>query len=438
MGQETKSGDSQLLVVSVVDCAGVTRGKCVPNSRIRSAAQCGLGASTSWALFTVVNDLAWIPSVNVVGDDRIFPDLSSSVKLDRGLVWAPAEIWQQNGERAFWCTRTFLKQQVETLAAAGISAKVGCEIEFTLIPNQSPLPQTRWHSYGISSLLDQEDFVRNVCEEFHRINLGLEQFHAEFGYLQYEISMTASDPISAIDKLTLAKFLLGRIARRHNCVISFSPRPFANDASNGAHTHVSFYRNGTPLLSGHEGQYGISREGAAIIGGITHFLPELIGLLTPSILSVARLNGSWSGSYSCWGIENREAAVRFCPNSAEGGDNANIEVKCIDASANPYVTCATILIMAIEGIERMLSLPKEISVHPDSLSEKDRKKWGVERLATDHIEMLDKLENSELARRTIQPQLLDSLIAVRRYENKVLKERPLEEVVETLRFAWST
>ena len=66
------------------------------------------------------------------------------------------------------------------------------------------------------------------------------------------------------------------------------------------------------------------------------------------------------------------------------------------------------------------------------------KKWGVERLATDHVEMLDKLENSELARRIIQPQLLDSLIAVRRYDDNVLKERPLEEVVKTLRFAWST
>lgn len=41
--------------------------------------------------------------------------------------------------------------------------------------------------------------------------------------------------------------------------------------------------------------------------GIVRYLPELVALLAPSVLSAERLQpGHWSGAYACWGLENRK------------------------------------------------------------------------------------------------------------------------------------
>jgi glutamine synthetase len=122
----------------------------------------------------------------------------------------------------------------------------------------------------------------------------------------------------------------------------FLPRPFANEAGNGAHLHYSFTREGQPLLAGGTGIYGITAEGGSLIAGIVRYLPELVALLAPSVLSAERLQpGHWSGAYACWGLENREAAVRYCAANRGNPYGAHLEVKCIDPAANPYIACGS-------------------------------------------------------------------------------------------------
>ena len=56
--------------------------------------------------------------------------------------------------------------------------------------------------------------------------------------------------------------------------------------------------------------------------------------------------------YVCWGTDNREAAVRFVPGGPSNPHGANVEVKIVDPSANPYFATAAILGLALDGIER--------------------------------------------------------------------------------------
>ena len=52
----------------------------------------------------------------------------------------------------------------------------------------------------------------------------------------------------------------------------------------------------------------------------------------------------WAGVYACWGLENREAALRMITGSAGSSDwAANLEVKCLDLTANPYLLLAALL-----------------------------------------------------------------------------------------------
>lgn len=434
---QPKTQDSTLLLTSLIDCAGVTRGKTVPMGRAVSVARSGVGASPSWALFCIDNAIAWIPSITAVGDHRLRPDLAAAVRLDETITWAPADAFTQEGEPAFWCSRHMLRTQEAALSARGIAVQSAGEIEFFLLPAEEPATAHTWHAYGISTLMDQEGFVAEVTETFTRLGLGLEQFHGEYGARQYELSLTPAAPVAAMDKIALARILLGRIARRHGCRISLSPQPFAGGVGNGAHTHFSFTRDGQPLLAGGAGPHGITPEGGAIIAGIQRHLPEMVGILAPSILSTARLQpGHWSGAFACWGRENREAAIRYCSANPGNPHGAHLEVKCIDPSANPYTAAASVLAMAEAGLAAGLTLPEEVTEDPGTLSEASRVARGITPLGGDHADILDRLEASPFAAR-FHPEMLAALVAVRRHETKTFSGQPLDSVAQALRYAWS-
>lgn len=437
MKEGLEAGGVKLLLTSIVDSAGVIRGKQVPVARLKSVHLAGLGASSTWGVFCIDNEVAWTPDFTAIGDERLRADLSALVELEGGLAWAPADVFGQDGEPTAWCSRAFLRQQQGRLEALGLDMLAGGELEFSLIPAEGPL-RDDWQSYGVGPELDVQGFLFDVEAAFGNAGLGLEQLHAEYGAHQYELSLSPALPLQAADKLALAKILLGRAARRHGLLVSFSPVPFANGVGNGAHLHFSFTRDGQPLFSGHEGPHGISREGGAIIAGVVSGLPELVGLLAPSLLSPMRLQpGHWSGAYACWGMENREAAVRFCAATSGNPHGANMEVKCIDGSANPYIAAGAVLTMALDGLARDMSLPDEVGNDPVKMSHEERAALGIRQLPPTQGEMLEALENSSLARGALGDMLLDALVAVRRHEMRTYGNTSLEDVTRKFRFAWS-
>jgi glutamine synthetase len=164
----------------------------------------------------------------------------------------------------------------------------------------------------------------------------------------------------------------------------------------------------------------------------------MVGLLAPSILSPARLQpGRWAGAFACWGRENREAALRYCAANPGNPGGAHLEIKCVDPSANPYIAAATILAMARAGLEAGLALPPEVEADPAALSAEEREARQILPLGGDPQAILKRLEESHLARRWLDPQMLAALLAVRRHELERYGGQPLEDVTSALRFAWS-
>jgi glutamine synthetase len=146
---------------------------------------------------------------------------------------------------------------------------------------------------------------------------------------------------------------------------------------------------------------------------------------------------NWAGAYACWGIENREAAVRFIeggPGSAHGG---NVEVKIVDPSANPYLASAAILGLALDGIQRKAELPPETTVDPAQLSESDRQRAGILRLTDAQADMIAALDNSELLRKILGDAAVDVVVAVRRLEHERYGDLGPEQLTEKFRMAWS-
>ena len=192
------------------------------------------------------------------------------------------------------------------------------------------------------------------------------------------------------------------------------------------------------MFSGGEHPGGLTGEGSSAIAGVLGGLAEAQGVLCGSILSGLRMQpGSWSGATLCWGTENREAAVRFLPGGSANPYGANVEVKVVDPSANPYLASAVILGLALHGIEQGLTAPGEIAVDPASLSDSQRAEADLRVLSTDQSEILDALNGSAMIRGILGDPVVDAVVAVRRYERDNFADLSTEELAEKFRLAWS-
>lgn len=425
---------------TVVNPAGLIHAKTVPLHRVGAFANPGLGASPVWHVFAIdQTGIVVGPGTGVVGDRRIRIDVEELHVLGDGLAWAPGSFYTQDGGPDPYCTRGALRRIEERLAAAGLMALVGHEIEFVLVgPDGAQLPSHLWAQYGLAGVLEFEGFVRDVTDAAGSAGVLIEQLHPEYGANQFEISLAPRSPVAAADQLILTRILISRIARRYGLRVSLSPVPFAGAVGSGAHQHFSLQEKDTPIFSGGDGPHGMSTAGASAIAGLLAGLPEAQGVLSGSILSGLRIQpGHWSGASLCWGAENREAAVRFLVAGPANPHGANVEVKIVDPSANPYLASAAILGLALDGIDRELPLPGEVIVDPADLSADERAAAGITQLPGDQQTIIAALDGSALLRGVLGDAVVDATVAVRRYEGETYGDLSDDELAQRFRLSWS-
>ena len=227
--------------------------------------------------------------------------------------------------------------------------------------------------------------------------------------------------------------MIGRAAARHGLRISFSPVPFEGEAGNGAHLHLSLADDDGPLFSGGDGPHGMRPAGESAIAGVLQTLPDLLGVYAGSVLSAARLKpGNWAGAAQCWGLENREAAVRFVAATPGNPHGANVELKLIDPSANPY--------LAARVVSRQRTARHRPGARPARRgAEGSGEGRAAAADAADRPARRDQGagDRRRSPRELLTPAVIEGLVAVRRYEITTFGDRPLAETAQALRLAWS-
>lgn len=428
------------LVGTMVSTSGLTHAKTVPIRRADAFADPGLGGSPVFHVFGIDRTgIAFTDDFSVIGDERIRIDASALRAIGNGLAWAPASFFDQDGSPIPTCSRGTLGRVEERLNQAGLRALVGHEIEFLLVdPDGGRLHSNLWAQYGVAGVLEHEGFVRGVMTAANAAGVGIEQFHPEYGENQFEISLSPLAPVPAADQLVLTRIIISRVARNFGMRVSFSPLPFAGSVGSGAHQHFSLLRGEEPLFSGGSGTHRMTADGEAAIAGIVDGLLEAQLALCGSIVSGLRMKpGSWAGAFTCWGVENREAAVRFLHVGPGNPYGANVEVKVVDPSANPYLATAAILGLALDGIARQASLPAEVTVDPATLSVEERKAAGVQQLSSSQSKTIAVFEASQRMKAILGESASKALVAVRRYEQDHYSDLDAEQLADKFRMAWS-
>lgn len=97
--------------------------------------------------------------------------------------------------------------------------------------------------------------------------------------------------------------------------------------------------------------------------------------------SLARLRPDYFASaYAFWGVETREAALRYVPSSnLQRSSYANVELKPSDASVNPYLALAALIAAGLAGVEERLGLPAPVAQDPGGWTEDERERAGSSR-----------------------------------------------------------
>jgi glutamine synthetase len=418
--QRLAAAGVRALAMTMVDNGGITRVKAVPLARLERAAANGVGMAYIWAAAGTDDLFADVaPFDNPSGDMRLIPDLSAARVLTAapGWAWAPVDQMSQELEPVAACSRTTLRRVVASAAEAGLELRATFETEATLVhPDGSPTHTGPGYSTRALSLIG--DFLLDLVGDLEEAGIEVEQFHPEYAPGQFEVSIAPADPLRAADDLVFVRTQMRFAARRHGLDVSFSPVVFPGEVGNGCHVHLSVWRDGVNLLQGGDRPGGLTPDGAAAMGGVVAALPGILAVLAPSPAAYLRLQPHhWAGAYACWGVENREAAVRFIPGTVTSrARSANLEVKAGDGGANPYLAMAVVAAAALDGIDRGAALPEPVQDDPSTLAPAELRRLGVVRLPATLDEATERLAESDLARRVMGDVLHDAFVAVRRRE----------------------
>ena len=429
------------VATSFVDNSGISRVKSVPLDRLPSLAAWGVGFSTSFDYFRFDDWVAAPPGGTApVGDQRIIPDLDRLVVLaaQPGWAWAPGERYAQTGEPYELDSRLLLTRLVDELATRRISVLSSIEIEWVVSEEgEEYVPATTGPAYGLTRLTNASDYGRDLLSALAQQGVTVEQFHPEYADGQLEVSVAPESPVHAADTSVLVRQTVRAIGRRHGLRTSFSPKVDAAGVGNGGHVHLSLGRDERNLMAGGSGRFGLTDEATAFAGGILEHLPALLALGAPSVVSYLRLVPQhWAGAYACWGLENREAALRMVTGSRGSEDwAANLEVKCFDLHANPYLAFAGLLAVGTAGLDAGTALPEPVDVDPASLGEEALASRGIERLPRTLREATDAFVDDTVLGTTFGEGLTGAIRAVRESELELFDDAEPDQIAAASRWA---
>jgi glutamine synthetase len=426
------------VATSFVDNAGISRVKAVPLKRLPDLAAWGAGFSTAFDYFRFDDWVAAPPTGEApVGDQRILPDLDRLVVLaaQPGWAWAPGDRFEQTGEPHVHDSRLLLQRITKEWAERGVDIRAAFEVEWVVSSGETKgfLPAAVGPAYGLARLADASDYCREVLEALASQGVSVEQLHPEYAPGQFELSVASESPVHAADTSVLVRQTVRAVGVRRGYRTSFSPKVDIAGVGNGGHVHLSLWRDGANLMSGGSGRYGLTEEGASFAGGVLAHLPALLAIGAPSVASYLRLVPQhWAGAYACWGLENREAALRLVTGSA-GSQSwaANLEVKCFDLHANPYLTLAALLAAGSDGT----ALPDPVDVDPAALGDEELERRGVARLPVTLHESLDAFTADPVLLNAFGKPLVDAIAAVRESELGLFVGASPEQVADAARWA---
>ena len=419
-----KTDEAGLRLVRFLWCGndGTVRGKASGRHGLEGRLESGIGLTVAMQAMNALDQLQPVPGMGPVGEVRLVPDLATF----RVLPYAPGtgavltDHVGLDGAPAGVCQRSFLKRMTARLAERGLVLRASFENEFSLAAkiHGEYVPADSALCFSTIGMTASQDYVDELAAALDAQEIPLEQYYAELGHGQQEISTGHAPAVQAADEQLLVRETIRGVAHRHGLVASLAPKPWPENAGNGGHVHFSLWEGNRNRFYDEARPDGLSDIARSFIAGVLAHLPGLCGLTAPSFNSYHRIVPHyWAGAFTCWGYDNREAPVRVA-SAFRGAEEAstNVELKACDSTCNPYLAVGGLIAAGLDGIEHNLEPPDSVDVDPATLADDERARRGIVRLPATQAEALDALAADKLLTGALGATLADSYLAVRRSE----------------------
>jgi glutamine synthetase len=312
--------------------------------------------------------------------------------------------------------RGAVRRAVEAFEELGLAPVVGPELEFFLCIRDPAAPNglRRYVDqlsmvYTVGPQADPRGVVREITESLARLGLGTFASNHEFMNSQYEINLRHARALIAADRAFRLKSAVKDVAAQHGMVATFMGKPFNDQGGSGFHLHVSADRDDDNAFADGNDPDGISDEMRHFTAGVLAHADALMAFLNPTINAYRRIvPDSLAPTRANWGWDNRTSFIRI---PAERGQATRVEVRVGDGSANPYLAIAAVLFAGLHGLRERLALGDPVS--GDAYGQGDA---AGSPLPSTLEGALDALEADDLLRDAIGTRIVDTFLAVKRFE----------------------
>jgi glutamine synthetase len=302
------------------------------------------------------------------GDFAMKPDFSTlrPVPWQPGTALVLADLFTVDDQPVYASPRQILRRQLDRLAAHGLTAYAGTELEFVLYRDtyeqaftkhyRDLIPANQYNvDYSLLGTARVEPLLRRIRNEMYGAGLTPESAKGECNFGQHEIAFRYADALTCADNHVIYKNGAKEIAAQEGMALTFMAKP--NDREgNSCHIHFSLRgADGTSAMLG-DGPAHLSVTGQRVLAGLLATMQEFSVLFAPNINSYKRYQpGSFAPTALRWGVDNRTCALRM----AGHGQGMRVENRVPGGDVNPYLAIAALVAGALHGLENELELEPE-------------------------------------------------------------------------------
>lgn len=322
--------------------------------------------------------------------------------------------------------RYVLQKIMAQAQAMGYEFYIGPELEFFIFSQQKNKPivydQKGYFASGTS--LRMQTAKKTLITMLQEQNINVEKLHHEVAPGQYEISIKYGNALSIADQILLAKHTIKTMAQTEGMQATFMPKPFFGMNGSGMHLNFSLFdinNQCNAFYDAHDPNH-LSQIAQQFIAGVLNHAREITALLNPTVNSYKRLvKGYEAPVHVCWGIKNRSALVRIPYVSDNQPNGVRAEIRSPDATTNPYLAFAALLLAGLTGIKNNEKLPKPVEENLYRLDETALKAYNIQLLPASLDEAINLLQASQFAQELLGEELLSKFVELKRQESSAFK-----------------
>jgi glutamine synthetase len=309
--------------------------------------------------------------------------------------------------------RAVLQKVCDQAAQQGYFLNVGPECEFFLFHTDDrgePIPVTTDQAgyFDLSPLDQGENVRREVVLALEEMGYQVECSHHETAPGQHEIDFRYAPAMTAADDILTFKLAVKTLAQRNGFHATFMPKPITGTAGSGMHLNFSLHDGAGNNLFGDE-TGSLTPVGGSFIAGLMAHINAITAVTNPLINSYKRLvPGYEAPCYNSWSVANRTTLIRIPDSRSE---QLRVELRSPDCTCNPYLALAVCLAAGLDGIQRGLTPPPQLTADAFAMSEAERTAQGANPLPRSLKEALEALRADPVILRALGEHISTAYLA---------------------------